>query len=32
MNDIETMWVWIPRYSYSIASEDGTNYYGRKGC
>ena len=32
INDIETMWVWIPRYSYSIASEDGTNYYGRKGC
>ena len=32
MNDIETMWVWIPRYSYSIASEDGTNYYGRKSC
>ena len=32
MNDIETMWVWIPRYSYTIASEDGTNYYGKKGC
>ncbi len=32
MDDIETMWVWIPRYSYSIASEDGTNYYGRKSC
>ncbi|HIS38154.1 MAG TPA: hypothetical protein IAB45_01450 [Candidatus Onthousia faecavium] len=31
MNDIETMWVWIPRYSYSIASEDGTNYYGKQG-
>ena len=25
MNDIETMWVWIPRYSYTIGSEDGTN-------
>ena len=32
MNDIETMWVWIPRYSYTIASEDETNYYGKKGC
>ena len=32
MNDIETMWVWVPRYSYSIGSEDGTNYYGKKGC
>ena len=32
MNDIETMWVWIPRYSYTIASEDGSNYYGKKGC
>ena len=32
MDDIETMWVWIPRYSYSIGSEDGTNYYGKKGC
>ena len=32
MNDIETMWVWIPRYSYTIGSEDGTNYYGKKGC
>ena len=31
MNDIETMWVWIPRYSYTIASEDGTNYYGKQG-
>ena len=31
MNDIETMWVWIPRYSYTIGSEDGTNYYGKKG-
>ncbi len=30
MDDIETMWVWIPRYSYSIASIDGTNYYGRQ--
>ena len=32
MDDIETMWVWIPRYSYSIGSVDGTNYYGKKGC
>ena len=32
MNDIETMWVWIPRYSYSIGSVDDTNYYGKKGC
>ena len=31
MNDIETMWVWIPRYSYTIGSEDGINYYGKKG-
>ena len=31
MDDIETMWVWIPRYSYTIASEDGTNYYGKRG-
>ena len=32
MDDIETMWVWIPRYSYSIGSVNGTNYYGKKGC
>ncbi len=31
MSDIETMWVYIPRYSYTIGSEDGTNYYGKKG-
>ena len=32
MNDIETMWVWIPRYSYTIGSENGgTSYYGKKG-
>ena len=31
MDDIETMWVWIPRYSYTIGSEDGTAYYGKKG-
>ena len=31
MNDIETMWVWIPRYSYTIGSENGTNYYGKQG-
>ncbi len=29
MNDINTMWVWIPRYSYTIKSEDGENYYGK---
>ena len=27
--DINTMWVWIPRYSYTIKSEDGTHYYGK---
>ncbi len=32
MNDIETMWVYIPRYSYTIGSEDGENYYGKKGA
>ena len=31
MDDIETMWVWIPRYSYTIGSEDRTNYYGKQG-
>ena len=31
MDDIETMWVWIPRYSYTIGSEDGANYYGKQG-
>ncbi len=31
MDDIETMWVWIPRYSYTIGSEDGSNYYGKQG-
>ncbi len=29
MSDINTMWVWIPRYSYTIKSIDGTNYYGK---
>ncbi len=29
MDDINTMWVWIPRYSYTIKSEDGNNYYGK---
>ncbi len=30
MADINTMWVWIPRYSYTIKSEDGgSNYYGK---
>ena len=32
MDDVETMWVWIPRYSYTIASENGTSYYGKKGA
>ena len=31
IDDIETMWVWIPRYSYAIGSEDGTKYYGKQG-
>ncbi len=31
MSLIDTMWVWIPRYSYTIASVDGTNYYGKQG-
>ncbi len=31
MSDIETMWVYIPRYSYTIGSQDGTNYYGKQG-
>ena len=31
MGDIETMWVYVPRYSYTIGSEDGVNYYGKKG-
>lgn len=31
MNNINTMWVWIPRYSYTIASVDGINYYGKQG-
>ncbi len=31
MSDIETMWVYIPRYSYTIGSEDGDAYYGKKG-
>ncbi len=30
MEDILQMWVWIPRYSYTIKSEDGTHYYGKK--
>ncbi len=30
MDNINTMWVWIPRYSYTIKSEDGgTNYFGK---
>ena len=31
MSDIETMWVYIPRYSYTIGSEDGDAYYGKQG-
>ena len=31
MSDIETMWVYIPRYSYTIGSMDGENYYGKQG-
>ena len=31
MDDVETMWVWIPRYSYTIGSENGTSYYGKRG-
>ncbi len=30
MTDILQMWVWIPRYSYTIKSEDGEYYYGKK--
>ncbi len=30
MTDILQMWVWIPRYSYTIKSEDGVHYYGKK--
>ena len=30
MDDIETMWVWIPRYSYTIAGH-GSTYYGKRG-
>ncbi len=31
LTNMNTMWVWIPRYSYSIKSEDdGQNYYGKK--
>ena len=30
MDDIETMWVWIPRYSYTIAGS-GSTYYGKRG-
>lgn len=27
--EVKAMYVWIPRYSYTIKSEDGTNYYGK---
>ena len=30
MEDVETMWVWIPRYSYTIAGH-GSTYYGKRG-
>ena len=30
MSDILQMFVWIPRYSYTIKSEDGKNYYGKQ--
>ncbi len=30
MEDINTMWVWIPRYSYTIKSEDGKYYFGKR--
>ena len=30
MDDVETMWVWIPRYSYTIAGH-GSTYYGKRG-
>ena len=30
IEEINTMWVWIPRYSYTIKSEDGgDNYFGK---
>ncbi len=29
MSYINTMWVWIPRYSYTIKSEDEGNYFGK---
>ena len=29
MDYINTMWVWIPRYSYTIKSENGTDYFGK---
>ncbi len=28
-NDMSMMWVWVPRYSYTIKSEDSKNYYGK---
>ena len=27
--EVKAMYVWIPRYSYTIKSEDGTHYYGK---
>ncbi len=29
MANINTMWVWIPRYSYTIKSENGIDYFGK---
>ncbi len=29
MTSINTMWVWIPRYSYTIKSENGKDYFGK---
>ena len=31
MEATSAMLVWIPRYSYTIGSSDGTNYYGKQG-
>jgi len=31
MDMVNTMWTYIPRYSYTIRSMDGVNYYGKQG-
>jgi len=31
MDMVNTMWTYIPRYSYTIGSMDGVNYYGKQG-